>query len=126
MAALLPAPIPLGPDSRYTITVVQRWTGGPQPAYDGDGMTRREVTYSGRVQGVGFRATVTALTRGTSVTGFVRNLPDGRVEMIVEGTPVELDDLMSRIARYFDGYIENVVRTDTAPRGEFRGFDIRY
>ncbi|MCK6484716.1 MAG: acylphosphatase [Phycisphaerae bacterium] len=89
-------------------------------------MTRREVIYSGRVQGVGFRATVTALARGTSVTGYVRNTPDGGVEMIVEGTPAELDDLMARIARHFDGYIEDVQRSDTAPRGEFREFGIRY
>ncbi|MBL9117399.1 MAG: acylphosphatase [Verrucomicrobiaceae bacterium] len=44
-------------------------------------MTARQVFYSGHVQGVGFRASVKNLARGFEVTGVVRNLPDGRVEL---------------------------------------------
>lgn len=46
--------------------------------------------YSGNVQGVGFRYTVKSLAPGFEVTGAIRNLPDGRVELIAEGAPAEL------------------------------------
>ena len=46
---------------------------------------RRRVYFSGRVQGVGFRFTCQSLARGFEVAGYVRNLPDGRVELVAEG-----------------------------------------
>ena len=46
---------------------------------------RRHLFYSGRVQGVGFRFTAQRIASGFAVTGWVRNLPDDRVEMLVEG-----------------------------------------
>ena len=48
-------------------------------------MERVVVHYSGRVHGVGFRATVRHIACGFDVTGSVRNLPDGRVELVAEG-----------------------------------------
>ncbi len=54
-------------------------------------MKRVLVYYSGRVQGVGFRATVRQVACGYDVTGMVRNLPDGRVELIAEGAKKELE-----------------------------------
>ncbi len=51
---------------------------------------RLNIFYSGRVQGVGFRYTVKTVAAGFEVTGFIRNLPDGRVELIAEGTREEL------------------------------------
>ena len=53
-------------------------------------MERVTVLYTGRVQGVGFRMTVRQLACGFDVTGTVRNLPDGRVELIAEGAKAEL------------------------------------
>lgn len=49
-------------------------------------MTARQVLYSGHVQGVGFRATVKRLATGFEVTGTVKNLPDGRVELQVQSS----------------------------------------
>ena len=49
------------------------------------------VFYSGRVQGVGFRYAVKSLTPGFEVTGTIRNLADGRVELVAEGEHAELD-----------------------------------
>jgi acylphosphatase len=49
-------------------------------------MTCRQLLYSGRVQGVGFRAGIKSLAKGYEVTGWVQNLPDGRVEMQVMTT----------------------------------------
>jgi len=51
---------------------------------------RMHIFYSGRVQGVGFRYTVKGLTPGFELTGVVRNLPDGRVELVAEGDEQEL------------------------------------
>ena len=49
-----------------------------------------QIFYSGRVQGVGFRYTVKTVASGFEVTGTVRNLPDGRVELVAEGARDEL------------------------------------
>jgi acylphosphatase len=85
---------------------------------------RREIFFSGRVQGVGFRATAHALARRFGVVGFVRNLPDGRVELVAEGTPEMLDRLLAAI----DGELGQFIRSsqaNTLPyRGEFSDFAI--
>ena len=52
---------------------------------------RLHVFYSGHVQGVGFRYTVRNVAQGYEVVGLVRNLLDGRVELIAEGEPAELE-----------------------------------
>ncbi len=59
---------------------------------------RLTILYSGRVQGVGFRATCARLAAGFQVTGRVCNLTDGRVELIAEGERAELIDFRDRIA----------------------------
>ena len=56
-------------------------------------MTARLVQYEGHVQGVGFRYTVKTIARGFDVSGTVRNLPDGRVEVLACGTPEAVDAL---------------------------------
>jgi len=48
-------------------------------------MTARRVMYEGRVQGVGFRFSVKEIAQGFEVAGWVRNLPDGRVQLEVQG-----------------------------------------
>ena len=60
-------------------------------------LVRVQVLYSGRVQGVGFRYTVKSLVPGYDVLGIIRNLPDGRVELIVEGKQEELDAFLQAI-----------------------------
>ncbi len=63
-------------------------------------MARQQVhvLYSGRVQGVGFRYTVKSLVAGFDVSGTVRNLDDGRVELIAVGERDELDAFLQAIA----------------------------
>ena len=62
---------------------------------------RIEVIYSGRVLGVGFRATVLEIATRYRVTGFVRNVPDGTVELIAEGTEAEVEALLAEIRERF-------------------------
>ncbi len=71
-------------------------------------MKRVVVHYSGRVQGVGFRITVRQLACGYEVVGTVRNLPDGRVELIAEGARDELEAFLRGIDESdLSGFIAN-------------------
>ena len=58
---------------------------------------RRVAHYSGRVQGVGFRATARSIARSFRVAGYVKNLPDGRVELAAEGEPSEVDRFIESV-----------------------------
>ncbi len=88
---------------------------------------RRRVHFSGRVQGVGFRFTCQSLARGFEVAGFVRNLPDGRVELMAEGDDNELDAFLASIRLEMGPYITHVT-TEPEPPGQHPlvGFAIRY
>ena len=83
------------------------------------------VNYTGRVQGVGFRATVKRVAHGYDVTGVIRNLPDGRVEMVAEGEPSELEEFQQAIR---DSGMGHFIRQEearwVAVKNEFRGFEI--
>ena len=88
-------------------------------------MERILVHYSGRVQGVGFRATVRHFACGYEVTGSVRNLADGRVELIAEGTRAELKAFLQGIAESeLSGFIAKQHETWQAAAGDLRGFVI--
>ena len=86
---------------------------------------RLRIFYSGRVQGVGFRYTVRTLATGFEVTGTVRNLPDGRVEVTAEGSRVELDGFREAIQ---DSELSHFIQQEQAEwspaKNEFRGFEI--
>lgn len=88
-------------------------------------MERRVVHYSGRVQGVGFRATVRQLARSIAVSGFVRNLYDGRVELVVEGNAGEISRLLAEVARVMRDNIDDVEQRSLPATGEFENFQIR-
>lgn len=61
-------------------------------------MIARQVFYEGRVQGVGFRFTCKQLACGYEVVGWVRNLPDGRVELQCSGLREEVEEFLAAIA----------------------------
>ena len=83
------------------------------------------VLYSGKVQGVGFRYTTKTVATGFEVTGSVRNLPDGRVELVAEGSRKELADFRTAI---LDAGLAGFIRDEQISWGnaknEFRGFEI--
>ena len=86
---------------------------------------RKDAIYSGRVQGVGFRATVLHIARKYRVTGFVRNRPDGTVELIVEGEEPEVEALLAVVREHFTRNLTGESSHGSEPRGEFTGFEIR-
>jgi len=81
---------------------------------------------SGRVQGVGFRYFVQDHAAVEGVHGYVRNLPDGRVEALIEGDEESVVRVERALRRGPAGArIDNVVVEDTAPSGRATGFSIR-
>jgi len=89
-------------------------------------MIRKHIYYSGRVQGVGFRYTTSRLADRYDVTGFVRNLSDGRVEVVVEGTSAAVESFLDDLSLEMQGYINDTQVTDEPFAGEFTNFDIRF
>ena len=89
-------------------------------------MICKTVYYSGRVQGVGFRFTTQRIAAGHPVTGYVKNLPDGRVELVVEAEPQQVDRFLDEVAEKMSGCIESVESDTGAATGSYSGFEIRY
>jgi acylphosphatase len=91
-------------------------------------MNRRQmqVIYSGHVQGVGFRYTVKSLVSGYEITGTIRNLPDGRVELIAEGSQEELEAFGQAVRESGLGGLvhHEQITWSEASRG-LRGFEIQ-
>ena len=86
---------------------------------------RLQVWYSGNVQGVGFRYTVKSVAPGFEVTGTIRNLSDGRVELVAEGTRAELKAFQQAIRDSGLGsLIADEQTTWSEAKNEFRGFAI--
>jgi acylphosphatase len=86
-----------------------------------------QVFYEGNVQGVGFRWSVRNVAKGFDVTGFVRNLADGRVELQAAGDETEvrafLDAIMQSELR---AHIKKHSETSLPDQSAFRGFEIRH
>jgi acylphosphatase len=87
---------------------------------------RRTVYYGGSVQGVGFRYAARSISGHHKVTGFVRNLADGRVELVAEGEPRELTPFLAEIRDRLGCHIRDEKCDTQAASGEFSGFEIRH
>jgi len=90
-------------------------------------MISSQVLYEGNVQGVGFRWSVREAAKGFDVTGWVRNLPDKRVELQVTGEEREVRAFLDHIAK---GELHSLIRKQTENKLEqsvpSRGFEIRH
>lgn len=93
---------------------------------EASGVERREIHYRGRVQGVGFRYTVRQIAQRFRVLGYVQNLLDGRVKIVVEGEASELDRFLSGVADAMTGYIHDSSQLHAAATGEFKTFTIEH
>ena len=86
---------------------------------------RLHLYYQGRVQGVGFRWAVREVATGFDVTGWVRNLSDGRVELVAEGERPELGAFQTAIPKAgLRRFIRSATEDWSNGTGEFRGFEI--
>lgn len=80
-------------------------------------MIGKKVHYSGTVQGVGFRYTTRSLAEGYAVGGYVRNLRDGRVELVAEGEADEVDAFLNAVQQRMAAYIESSEVVETEVEG---------
>ena len=88
---------------------------------------RAHVYYTGRVQGVGFRYTAEGFALEERLLGWVRNLPDGRVELICEGSKEKIEVLFDRIMKSALGrHIKNAHVSWETPTQEFSDFTVEF
>ncbi len=91
-----------------------------------DGLIRLTVWFSGHVQGVGFRYTTVGVARRFRVTGYVRNLSDGRVEMVAEGEADQVRDFAAAVESEMSGYVGKMQSNESPPTGEYAEFGVRH
>ncbi|MFC1703721.1 acylphosphatase [Candidatus Omnitrophota bacterium] len=89
-------------------------------------MKRIHCFYSGRVQGVGFRFTAERIAIGLGLVGWVKNLPDGRVELVSEGEEDTLQRLLAEVDQYFSRYIKDANVSWMEATGEFKDFGLKF
>ncbi len=87
---------------------------------------RWQIHYEGRVQGVGFRYTTHRIAARMPITGYVKNLPDGRVVVVAEGQPAELQRLVDAVAAELGRHIRRRSTSASPASGEFDRFDVRF
>jgi acylphosphatase len=89
-------------------------------------MRRVHVLVSGRVQGVFFRGATHAKMRSLGLSGYVRNLPDGRVEAVVEGDDARVEQALAFLRRGPPhARVDGIEARDEPPTGERGEFELR-
>ena len=89
------------------------------------GVYHTMVFFSGRVQGVGFRYQTVQVAKEFEVSGWVMNLPDGRVLLEAEGRAHEVRDFVAAVQERLMGYIRKTEQTEETRPPQFSGFAIR-
>ena len=86
---------------------------------------RVEAYFSGHVQGVGFRfTTIDIAERFPGIVGFVRNMPDGRVELVAEGPVERIHAFITAVGDAMGPYIRGVQKKQFPATGEFSDFRV--
>jgi acylphosphatase len=96
-----------------------------QPKKEPPPTVARMVHYSGEVQGVGFRAITVAIAQDYPVTGWVKNLADGRVQLLVEGPEESVKKFLDAVSKRWAKNITKEEREEKKPTGEFKDFSSR-
>ena len=83
------------------------------------------VFFTGRVQGVGFRYQAAQAAKEYEVSGYVVNLPDGRVQLEAEGEPNEVDAFVTAVGDRMKGFVRKTERSASQRVPQYKGFMIR-
>ena len=89
-------------------------------------MVQAHILYSGTVQGVGFRFMVQRYAFSLDLKGWVKNLPNGSVEILINGPKEGVEKLCEMVEEYFGKHIRNKNILITSPDVEFKDFQIAY
>lgn len=89
-------------------------------------MVQVHCTYKGRVQGVGFRYSVCRIAKQYPVSGWVKNLPDGSVEMLTQGEQKDIEKFCQTIKNYFADNISDVKEATQEVINPCKEFTIQY
>lgn len=85
----------------------------------------KHIIFQGRVQGVGFRYTALRIASGLNLNGYVRNLPDGTVEMQIQGPAHDLEQCIQEIKDYFQSNLRDTKVVDQPPQPSLQDFRIK-
>lgn len=88
-------------------------------------MPRKTIYFFGNVQGVGFRYTACSIASRFAVTGYVRNIRNGSVELVVEGNVGEIDRFLNTLRDRMSGLIDREEMSESPSTSEFTSFEIR-
>ena len=89
-------------------------------------MVARHIIFVGRVQGVGFRFTAHRTANRHQLAGFVRNLSNGSVEMLAQGTSDDIEDCIQDLKEYYPGYIREMNVEEIPPDPQHTDFRITF
>ena len=90
-----------------------------------DPVLHATVYFSGHVQGVGFRYATLQVAKEFEVAGYVKNLPDGRVIMEVEGQARAVEEFVAAVGERMHGFVRKTERSQQKRAPVFKGFEIR-
>ncbi|MBE3144645.1 MAG: acylphosphatase [Planctomycetes bacterium] len=89
-------------------------------------LTARKIVFSGRVQGVGFRFTALNIANRCQLTGYVRNIPEGNVEMLAQGSAEMIDECVRDIQDSFVGSVSHIDIEPATPDPKITDFRITF
>jgi len=89
-------------------------------------MEQAHIYFKGMVQGVGFRFMCQMHARDTGLKGWVRNLSDDSVEMVVEGSRESIEELVNQLKNHFGSYIKDTAINYKPAQNQYTSFDIRH
>ncbi len=89
-------------------------------------MVARHIIFKGSVQGVGFRFTAHRMAGRHQIAGYVRNVRDGTVEMLAQGSAEDIDDCIRDIQDSLAGYVREVKIEEVPPNPRYKDFKITF
>jgi acylphosphatase len=89
-------------------------------------LTAKHIVFSGNVQGVGFRFTALNVANRYHLTGYVKNMPSGSVEMLAQGPAETIDGCVRDIEDSFTGYIRKTDVEIVPPDPKLKDFKITF